>query len=154
MSVTLRKKDGDLFIDGETGRGEIISGPDKVSQELFSLYTTPYDAERDWGSNLDLSNFTNVSSLGGFKSRIFIKIVEANEKMLAKQSADPYLDKETEEIKQFSQITVDVYPDTQTGVFKVKAEVGVDSEVNKAVFMNFKPLSINHVPPIPVWAKR
>ena len=40
MTVALKKADGDLFIDPETGRGEVVSGPTKVDQEMFSLYTT------------------------------------------------------------------------------------------------------------------
>lgn len=150
MSVTLRKKDGDLYVDPETGRGELIEGPTKVSQELFSLYSTTYDVDRDWGSNLDISSFSNSTNLSQLKTQVYIRVVEANERILNKQERDPQLDLEKEQITSFSNITVTIDTETQGIIFKVIANVGnPNTEVGKTLYLAYKPLSIKHVPPIP-----
>lgn len=155
MSTTLRKADGDLFINNETGRAEEVTGPDKVSQELFSLYSTQYDEARDWGTDLDLSKF-KFSSPAEFRAIIFARVNEANKRMLLKQSQDRFLDVETESIRSFSKVDVSVDASEGTGFFFVVADVGdPETEVGQALAFSFKPMTSRHVlpPPFPTGLK-
>lgn len=146
MSLALRKADGDLFIDNETGRGEAVSGPTKVSQELFSLYTTEYDEQRNWGIELNLPDI-KFSSAQYFRSLLYSRVNQANERLLLKQESDSFMD-ETEKITEFSNLEIVVDLENSAGIFFSTAEVGDPAtEVGQALSISFKPVSTKHVVP-------
>lgn len=151
MSVALKKADGDLYINPDSGRTEIVSGPTKVDQELFCLYTTDYDPVRNWGSYLNIKYYNNVTSLAEFRADLYSNLTAANNLMLQKQSNDAALDEEREKIQKFNNVAVFVDPATQAAAFISEAQVGdPTTTVGKTLFLDFKPLSIRHVVPPPI----
>lgn len=148
MSRTLKKADGDLYIDRETGRPEFVTGPSKVDQELADLYLTRYDGERDWGSEIQLENFLDID-ISKLRAALFLRVQQANKRLMAKQGRDPALS-EAEKIKSFDGTQVFVDRETQAGLFISVANVG-DSTVSKAIGLDFKPTSLRQVlPPPPI----
>lgn len=151
MSVTLRKADGDIYINPNTGQGEIASGPTKVSQELFSLYTTPYDPIRGWGSDLSMDKFKNINSMAQFRALLYFRLQQANNRFITKQANDIYLDNDKERIVKFSSATVTVDPGTQGAIFQSVADVGdPTTQVGQTLYMTYKPVSLRQVVPVPV----
>jgi hypothetical protein len=150
LTVALKKADGDLFVDPETGRGEVVSGPTKVDQEMFSLYTTDFDPARNWGSKLNLKYYTTASSLEDVRADIYSELVTANNRLLSKQENDPYLDPNTEAIKVFDRADVLVDTTSQLIVFITSAQVGDPSTtVGQQLFLSYKPISTRQVLPPP-----
>lgn len=150
MSVTLKKSDGDLFLDPETGRSEILSGPSKVSQEMFSLYATQYDPDRHWGTDLEILSL-HFSSAAEFRAVLFSKVSQANQRLLQKQREDRTLDVETEMIKKFSQVEVVIDPAQNAGIFLAVADVGdPTTKVGQTLALTFKPINTRHVVPPPL----
>ena len=141
MSYALRKMNGDVWFDPETGRSEAVTGPNKVDQELADLYLSTYDPERNWGSEFALKNF--ITSGSHTKALLFLKLVQANARITAKQSSDVYLDA-TERITEFSRVVVDVEPTTQAPIFYSVADL-MDVSVTKLVVKEYKPTSLKHV---------
>ena len=147
MSITLQKSDGDLFINQETGRPAVVSGPSKVDQELADLYLSDYDATRSWGSSLSLSQLSNSTSLTQARAVLFLRLQQANDRILTKQAQDGTLTSD-ETISQFS--TVDVLIDTQSQavIFFSVADVGTTT-VEKILGQSLKATSLRQVVPPP-----
>ena len=144
MSITLRKSNGDLYLDPETGRPEIITGPSKVDQELADLYLSNFDSARNWGSSLSLAQLgSNNNSLEYARTILFLRLQQANDRMLSKQSEDKELTPE-EKITGFSMSEVLIDFANQAIVFFSAADVG-DSTVAKVIGQDFKPTSLMHV---------
>jgi hypothetical protein len=148
MGVTLRKSDGDLYLDPETGRPDLISGATKVDQELADLYLSNFDQTRSWGSSLSLSQLSvSNTSLEQARAILFLRLQQANDRILAKQAQDPTLTPE-ERIQQFSQTDVLVDAASQAVIFFSAADVG-DTTVEKIIGQDFKATSLKHVVPPP-----
>jgi hypothetical protein len=143
MSNTLRKSNGDLYLDPETGRPDTIGGPDKVDQELADLYLSEYDSDRNWGSSLSLKQLGSSTSLEQARSVLFLRLQQANDRILAKQSSDPALTSD-EKIYQFSDTDVFIDAVNQAVIFFSVADVG-GGTVEKTVAQSFKPTSLKHV---------
>lgn len=89
MGKTIRVADGDVFLNS-AGRTESIEGVDKSAQDLAEMLMTPYDPERDYGSELaDLDVPSSVSVFVG-KSLIGKKVDEAVQRLKRMQEQDPY----------------------------------------------------------------
>jgi hypothetical protein len=142
MTITLKKSDGDLFLDPETGRPETVTGASKVDQELADLYLSNYDVTRNWGSSLSLSQLSS-SSLEQARSILFLRLQQANDRILLKQSQDVRLT-DDERISQFSDSDVLIDALNQAIIFLSVADVG-DTTVVKTVGQSFKPTSLKHV---------
>lgn len=147
MGITLRKADGDLFINPETGRPDTITGPTKVDQELADLYLSAYDSDRQWGSSLSLSELGSVSTMNQARSILFLRLQQANDLILAKQATDPTMSDE-EQIQQFSQTDVLLDTANQAIIFISVADVGTQT-VAKIIAQDYKPTSLKHVIPPP-----
>lgn len=147
MGITLRKSDGDLFIDPETGRPDTITGPSKVDQELADLYLSDYDSIRNWGSSLSLKQLGSATSLEQARSVLFLRLQQANDRIMAKQASDPTMSDE-EKIQQFSQTDVLIDAISQAVIFFSAADVGT-AEVVKIIGQDFKATSLKHVIPPP-----
>ena len=148
MSETLRMADGDLFIEDDTGRAEIVTGPTKVSQELADLFLDKLDLVRNWGSELTVTDFSPVSSPQATRDLLLFRVNDSLDRMVAKQEADTNLDLLNEKIKEFSRVEVLLDTVNQSVSFVVVAEVG-DKLVQATITKNFKPVSLNHVIPPP-----
>jgi hypothetical protein len=142
MGITLRKADGDLYLDPETGRPATVSGPEKVDQELADLYLSTFVAERAWGSSLSLSQL-GASSLEQARSILFLRLQQANDRILNKQADDATLT-DDERISQFSESDVLIDALNQAIIFFSVADVG-DTTVAKTIGFSFKPTSLKHV---------
>ena len=144
MSITLRKANGDLFIDHETGRPDTIDGPTKVDQEIADLYLSEYDSVRQWGASFDLRQLSDVStSLEQARMILFLRLQQANERMIQKQTNDSTLTPE-EKITGFSQADVIMDLEQQAVIFYSVAEVG-DDTVETLMGHDFKATELNHV---------
>jgi hypothetical protein len=149
MSVALKKSDGDLFIN-DAGRGEEVSGPTKVDQELFSLYTTEYDPARRWGSKLHPKFFKEMPSPAHLRAAVFSEVNAANDRIIKKQERDTYLDTEKELIRDFNYVDVFVDPSSLNVLFYSSASVGDPAtEVGRQLVLSYKPISTRHVIPPP-----
>jgi hypothetical protein len=148
MSITLRMADGDLYIDPETGRGEEISGADKADQDLADLYLTDYDSDRNWGSDLSVEKIGIVRSPDDFQTMLFLRLSQANQRILAKQSRDQYLTT-GEQITGFSNVNVGFDPDSQNAYFLSVADLASGGQVEAGGEVTFKPVSLKHIVPPP-----
>jgi len=153
MGITLKKADGDLFLNPETGRPEEITGANKVDQELADLYLSTFDSVRNWGSSLTLAELGNSTALEQARSILFLRLQQANDRMLDKQSQDTTLTDE-ERITQFSESDVIIDYLNQAIIFLSVADVG-STTVVKTVGQSFKPTSLKHVvaPPMGIIAR-
>lgn len=143
MSITLRKSDGDLYLDPETGRPDETSGPSKVDQELADLYLSVYDSVRNWGSSLGLDQLSGSTSLDQARSILFLRLQQANDRMMLKQATDMYLT-EDERITQFSESDVLIDEMNQALIFFSVADVN-DATIIKTIGQSYKPTSLKHV---------
>jgi hypothetical protein len=149
MGITLKKADGDLFLDPETGRPETITGASKVDQELADLYLSDLDTTRGWGSSLSLEQLSNGggTSLEQARAVLFLRLQQANDRIITKQAQDPMLTSD-EQIQQFSETDVLIDAANQAIIFFSVADVGSTS-VTKTIGQSFKPTSLKHVIPPP-----
>ncbi len=107
MSTTIRMFDGDVFLNS-AGRGEELTGADKAAQDLAEILMTPFDSDRDYGSELaDLDIPQPVSALVG-KSLITRKVDEAVQRLIRFQQADPYATAQ-ERIEKLHKIVVEQF---------------------------------------------
>lgn len=144
MSITLQKSNGDLYIDPETGRPQVVSGPTKVDQELADLYLSEYDVNRNWGSSLNLAQLgMSNSSMDQARNVMFIRLQQANDRIIAKQSADKSLDA-SETITGFSMSDVVIDYANQAVVFFSAADVG-GATSSALIGQSLKPTSLMQV---------
>jgi len=156
MSIVLRKSNGDLHIDEETGRGVLIDGPSKVAQELASVLLTFYNSDRDWGAQIQPDQFGSITSKAQSEALLFLRVNEAVRRLLSKQAEDRYLDVQFEQIQEIQEIIAKVHTPSQSGLFYVSVLVGEDSQaVASTIAINFKPVQLRHViPPGPDFTVR
>lgn len=53
MSKTLKKEDGDILIQESNGRPYLVSGTEKLNQDIADCLMITYDPTRDFGHELD-----------------------------------------------------------------------------------------------------
>ena len=149
MGITLKKSDGDLFLDPETGRPATITGASKVDQELADLYLSDFDTVRNWGASLSLEQLSSSgsTSLTQAQAVLFLRLQQANDRIITKQAQDPNLTAD-ERIQQFSESDVLIDASSQAILFFSVADVG-DATVAKTIGLSFKPTSLKHVIPPP-----
>ena len=116
MSRTLKKEDGDLYINPSNGRGSYITGNEKLAQDVADVFMTIYDPERGYGFNLATIEDVNShsSSLPGFSvGLIRSEVRDALERLEALQGDRSYQLNSYEAIKEIG--TVHVYQASRTG---------------------------------------
>lgn len=121
MAITLKKRDGDIVLQGSNGRPYWIQGNEKLAQDTSDALMTDYDPERQFGSlvnNIDTIN-SNRAIVGIF-NRGFIRqnVRDAIERLQALQQI------RSDQLNSFEAIaeiqTVRVYQTSRTGyVFTV-----------------------------------
>ncbi len=148
LSITLKKANGDLFLDVETGRPSVVSNASKTDQDLADLYLSSYDEDRNWGASLHLIDLP-IASLMQAKAILFLRLQQANDRILAKQALDPTITP-NEQIMNFSRANVLVDVQNQALIFFSVAELGDGSEIKKMIGQDFKQTSLKHILPPPV----
>ncbi len=78
MTITFRMVDGDIFFD-VNGRMDPIGNFDKVSQELAEVLLTHLDLDRDYGSELVLTDTSPVFNIS--KSQCTSYVQDAVERL-------------------------------------------------------------------------
>ena len=147
MSITLRMADGDIYLDSETGRAEIIDGPTKADQDLAECYLTEFNVQRRWGADLALEKLGDLTP-ATFKTMLFMRVTEANARMMEKQARDPN-PTVGEMITGFTSVNIGYDPDTQAGYFVSVAQLEDGSTVQKGGSIDFRPVSLRHIVPPP-----
>lgn len=90
MSVTLKISNGDLDL-GENGQGTLISGVEKLSQDVAEVILTPYDATEDWGNRLGSVQLPYVSNWVMMEGLIKSEVAQAVQRLRRKQQTFPQL---------------------------------------------------------------
>lgn len=88
MSMTLKKRDGDIVLQSSNGRPFYVAGNEKLAQDVSDALLTDYDPERRYGSlitNVDTANSTRA--IVGLFNRGFIRqnVRDALERLQALQ---------------------------------------------------------------------
>lgn len=136
MSVTLKKADGDLLIQGSNGRPLLIGGVEKLSQDIADCLMITYDPARDFGHELD--NLIGVSSRHAFvnainASTVRQRVEEAVTRLQALQRSRPDQVNDFETIERIKDIKV--YPLGKTGyVFFVEVTPVAGPDVDQQKF--------------------
>lgn len=104
MSVTLRMKDGDLFISS-AGRAELVDGADKAAQDVAEVLMTPLDSLRDYGSELASLNIPEPVSVIAGKALVSKKVDEAIQRLKRFQETDPFIT-DSEQIDKINKLVV------------------------------------------------
>lgn len=101
MSETFLMRDGDIFIDQETGKSLLIEGPSKASQDISESLLTPYDSVRRFGFEMKLLENTPDITASGAAGLITAHILEAIDRLRALQNNDVFSteDERVEEIE-------------------------------------------------------
>ena len=74
MSITLKKRDGDIVLQASNGRAFYIRGNEKLAQDVADSLLTDYDPERQIGSRLSrLENANSTRGVVGLFNRGFIR---------------------------------------------------------------------------------
>lgn len=78
MAKTIKKEDGDILIQESNGRPYLISGTEKLTQDIADCLMITYDPSRDFGHELDklFLNDTRLSFLGVITSTYIKNRVE------------------------------------------------------------------------------
>ena len=113
-----------------------------MDQELADLYLTTYDVNRNWGSEFNLKNFVS-RTVNQARAFLFLKLTQANARILSKQQADAYLDP-IDTITQFSRVAVEIEPTTQAPIFYSVADC-LDASVTKLIVKDYKPTTTKQV---------
>lgn len=146
--------DGDIFINPETGRGEIIGGAAKADQDIADCYLTEYDAARDWGSEINMSSLGTVLSPSEFKALLYMRLSQANQRILSKQGRDSN-PTSGEMIQEFIRVEVGFDAEAQNAFFVSIAQLEDGSTVAQGGSTTFRPVSLKHIipPPADITAK-
>lgn len=136
MSVTLKKADGDIVIQGSNGRPRLIGGVEKLNQDLADCLMITYDPARDFGHELD--NLLGVSSRHAFvnainASTVKLRVEEAIGRLQALQRSRTDQLNDSEAIERIKDIKV--YPMGKTGyVFFVEVTPVAGPDVDPQKF--------------------
>lgn len=136
MSVTLKKADGDILIQGSNGRPSLIGGVEKLSQDLADCLMITYDPARDFGQELD--TLIGVSSRHAFVNAINAatvrqRVEEAIQRLQSLQRSRPDQISDFESIERIKDIKV--YPQGKTGyVFFVEVTPVAGPDVDQQKF--------------------
>jgi hypothetical protein len=136
MSVTLKKVDGDIYIQGSNGRPQLIGGVEKLSQDIADCLMITYDPDRDFGHELDtvlgatsrhtFANVINASTVKQF-------VEEAIMRLRSVQRSRPDQVTDFESVDKVRDIKV--YPLGKTGyIFFVEVTPVAGPDVNQQSF--------------------
>lgn len=88
MALTLKKRDGDIFIQSSNGRPFFVQGNEKLAQDAADSLLTDFDSERQYGSTISSIETANShQAIVGIFNRGFIRqsVRDALERLQALQ---------------------------------------------------------------------
>lgn len=142
MTTTFRMVDGDLFFD-VNGRLDPIANFDKVSQDLAEVLLTHLDTDRDFGSELVLTDSSPVFNIS--RSQVTSYVLDAVERLRNLQRTSRYTTAE-EEIAAIEQI--EVFQNDQTEIlFGLSVLTSAGPSVEASAKIDQQPVSLNHLLP-------
>jgi hypothetical protein len=125
------------------GRLEPIVGFEKVSQDIAEVLLTNYDVDRDYGSELGLTDASPVFNIA--ESQVSSYVLDAVERLRNLQRTNPTTTAQ-EEIASVDQIQV--FKNDQTEVsFGLAVSTTFGPAVNSGVALRAKPVALNHLLP-------
>lgn len=145
MTATYRMVDGDIFFD-VNGRLERVENFDKVSQDLAEVLLTHLDLDRDYGSELVLTDTSPQFNIS--KSQVTSYVLDAVERLRNYQRTSPFTTAQ-EEIAAIEQI--EVYQNDQTEIlFGLSVLTTAGPSVEAGARLEQKPVALNHLLPTAV----
>lgn len=145
MTATFRMVDGDLFFD-VNGRLDPIENFDKVSQDLAEVLLTHLDLDRDYGSELVLTDSSPVFNIS--KAQVTSYVLDAVERLRSFQRTSAYTTAQ-EEISAIEQI--EVFKNDQTEIlFGLSVLTTAGPSVEAGATLSQTPVALNHLLPTAV----
>jgi hypothetical protein len=145
MTATFRVVDGDMFFD-VNGRLERVEKFDKVSQDLAESLLTHLDLDRDYGSELILTDTSPQFNIS--KAQVTSYVLDAVERLRNYQRTSPHTTAQ-EEIAAIEHI--EVYKNDQTEIlFGLSVLTSAGSSVETGARLEQKPVALNHLLPTAV----
>ena len=142
MTATFRMVDGDLFFD-VNGRLDEITNFDKVSQDLAEVLLTHLDIDRDFGSELALTDSSPQFNIS--RSQVTSYVLDAVERLRGLQRTNQYTT-QAEEIAAIEQI--EVFKNDQTEIlFGLSVLTSSGLSVDTGARLQQQPVSLNHLLP-------
>lgn len=142
MTATFRMVDGDMFFD-VNGRLDRIVDFDKVSQDLAEVLLTHLDLDRDYGSELVLTDSSPVFNIS--KSQVTSYVLDAVERLRNLQRTSQYTTAQ-EEIAAIEQI--EVFQNDQTEIlFGLSVLTTAGPSVEAGARLEQQPVALNHLLP-------
>ena len=141
MAATFKMVDGDLFFD-VNGRLEPIEGFAKVSQDIAEILLTVFDVDRDFGSELALTQADPAFNIG--EAQVSSYVLDAVERLRNLQRTNPTTTAE-EEIASID--AIQVFKNDQTEVtFGLAVSTTAGPQIQSSVDLR-TPVSLNHLLP-------
>ncbi len=142
MTTTFRMVDGDMFFD-VNGRLDPIGKFDKVSQDLAEVLLTHLDLDRDFGSELVLTDTSPVFNIS--KAQVTSYVLDAVERLRSLQRTSAFTTAQ-EEIAAIEQI--EVFKNDQTEIlFGLSVLTTAGPSVEASARIEQKPVALNHLLP-------
>jgi hypothetical protein len=142
MTFTFRMVDGDLFFD-VNGRLDEVTDFGKVSQDLAEILLTHLDIDRDFGSELVLTDSSPQFNIS--ESQVTSYVLDAVERLRGFQRTNQYTT-QAEEIAAIEQI--EVYKNDQTEIlFGLSVLTSSGLSVETGARLAQEPVALNHLLP-------
>lgn len=142
MTTTFRMVDGDIFFD-VNGRLDPIGNFDKVSQDLAEVLLTHLDLDRNFGSELVLTDTSPVFNIS--KAQVTSYVHDAVERLRSLQRTSQFTTAQ-EEIAAIEQIQV--FKNDQTEItFGLSVITTAGPSVEASARIEQKPVALNHLLP-------
>ena len=142
MTATFRMVDGDIFFD-VNGRLDEIENFDKVSQDLAEVLLTLLDLDRDFGSELALTETSPQFNIS--ESQVTSYVLDAVERLRGLQRTNQYTT-QMEEIAAIEQI--EVFKNDQTEIlFGLSVLTSSGLSVDAGARLEQQPVALNHMLP-------
>lgn len=140
MSQTLAVANGDLDINA-VGSVDLISGRDKVSQDIAEILLSEYDASRDYGGKLQ----TMVVPGTGAKALIANELQRILKRLQISQASDPGISA-AEKIISVKDVKVSQVNDTDY-TFSVTIQTADNGSLVLTDSVKYRPVQIAHTWP-------
>jgi hypothetical protein len=142
MAGTFRMIDGDIFFD-VNGRLEEIANFDKVSQDIAESLLTNFDIDRDYGSELVLTDTSTQFNVT--KNQVSSYVLDAIERLRSYQRTNQYTTAQ-EEIAAIEQI--EVFQNDQTEItFGLSVVTSAGPVIEAGTQLSRTPVSLNQLLP-------
>lgn len=140
MSYTLAVADGDLDINA-SGSGILLSGRDKMSQDVAESLLSDYDPDNNLGGKLHSMVVPGYSG----KTLVVTEVQRIIDRLQRNQSKDPNITPD-ERITSVLSITADQLSETDIG-FKARLQTADNGSLVMTDSLKFRPMRLAHTWP-------